>query len=215
VDLRPGSQLKRAEQEVTSKGPMPVVGPAGYAWADQRAKELARNTKPHYQHGPVKPPSGSLFADPYTRTGHDQKRKSTEKQVLIKQWAHVDTRDSFENRDQRTFNSGLLVQVNVCKCVPVGPNTWLSNFEVYGVPFHLVISLIFLVVLSYNSLFILELLFQNFEDRSDQMEYSGPILSQSQLVDDFLTKHEKHIRSAVRRSWFQKGTKLSQKYSRT
>ncbi|XP_078177599.1 protein IMPAIRED IN BABA-INDUCED STERILITY 1-like isoform X1 [Carex rostrata] len=154
VDLKPGSTLKRVEQEVTSKGPMHIVGPAGYAWADQRAKELARNTKPHYHHGTVKHPNGSLFADPFTRTGHDTKQKSTEKQALIKQWAHVDTTDSFKKRDQKTYNSGLLVQ--------------------------------------------------NFEDRSDQMEYSGPILSQSQLVDDFLTKHEKHIRSAVRRSWFQK-----------
>jgi hypothetical protein len=202
VDLKPGSQLKRAEQEVTSKGPMHVVGPAGYAWADQRAKELARNTKPHYQHGSVKPPSGSLFADPYTRTGHNTKQKNTEKQVLIKQWAHVDTSDSFKKRDQRTFNSGLLVQVNlqVCSCGALIP----------GVPILQYIMFLFILLF-----LILELLFQNFEDRSDQMEYSGPILSQSQLVDDFLTKHEKHIRSAVRRSWFQKGTKLLQKYNQT
>ncbi|KAJ4770803.1 Kinase superfamily protein [Rhynchospora pubera] len=157
VDLKPGSTLKRAEHEVTSKGPMHIVGPAGYAWADQRAKELARNTKPHYQyqHGAGKPPSGSLFADPYTRRGHDKKQKNTDKQALMKQWAHVDSGDCYKKRNQNTFNSGLLVQ--------------------------------------------------NFEDRSDQIEYSGPIMSQSQLVDDFLAKHEKHIRSAVRRSWFQKG----------
>lgn len=115
---------------------MHIVGPAGYAWADQRAKELARNTKPHYQHGTVKHPNGSLFADPYTRTGHDTKQKSTEKQALIKQWAHVDSTDSFKKRDQKTYNSGLLVQVYVCDVFLCGQ---LLGFSIsgYTVPFHL------------------------------------------------------------------------------
>lgn len=137
MDLKPGSTLKRVEQEVTSKGPMHIVGPAGYAWADQRAKELARNTKPHYQHGTVKYPNGSLFADPFTRTGHDTKQKSTEKQALIKQWAHVDTTDSYKKRDQKTYNSGLLVQVYVCDVFVCGLITWFFNIRLYRVPFHL------------------------------------------------------------------------------
>ncbi|XP_009394329.2 protein IMPAIRED IN BABA-INDUCED STERILITY 1 [Musa acuminata AAA Group] len=38
----------------------------------------------------------------------------------------------------------------------------------------------------------------------DRVEFSGPLLSQSCKVDELLQKHERHIRQAVRRSWFQK-----------
>ncbi|RWW27620.1 hypothetical protein GW17_00007951 [Ensete ventricosum] len=46
--------------------------------------------------------------------------------------------------------------------------------------------------------------FQGFHDQ-DRIEFSGPLLSESHKVDELLQKHERHIRQAVRRSWFQKG----------
>lgn len=36
------------------------------------------------------------------------------------------------------------------------------------------------------------------------MEFSGPLLSQPNKVDELLEKHERQIRQAVRRSWFQR-----------
>ncbi|KAG6470866.1 hypothetical protein ZIOFF_071946 [Zingiber officinale] len=39
----------------------------------------------------------------------------------------------------------------------------------------------------------------------DRVEFSGPLLSQSHKVDELLQKHERQIRQAVRRSWFQRG----------
>ncbi|KAK6920926.1 Protein kinase domain [Dillenia turbinata] len=45
-----------------------------------------------------------------------------------------------------------------------------------------------------------------YQDDGEKVEFSGPLLSQSHKVDELLERHERHIRQAVRRSWFQKGT---------
>ncbi|XP_019152758.1 PREDICTED: probable serine/threonine-protein kinase At1g54610 [Ipomoea nil] len=42
------------------------------------------------------------------------------------------------------------------------------------------------------------------QDHGEMVEFSGPLLSQSHRVDELLEKHERHIRQAVRRSWFQR-----------
>ncbi|XP_020276881.1 probable serine/threonine-protein kinase At1g54610 isoform X2 [Asparagus officinalis] len=47
----------------------------------------------------------------------------------------------------------------------------------------------------------------SYQDQADRVEFSGPLLSQSHKVDELLQKHERHIRHAVRRSWFQRGRK--------
>ena len=46
-----------------------------------------------------------------------------------------------------------------------------------------------------------------FQDREGLVEFSGPLLCQSNRLDELLEKHERHIRQAVRRSWFQRGNK--------
>ncbi|KAJ8485417.1 hypothetical protein OPV22_017902 [Ensete ventricosum] len=48
-------------------------------------------------------------------------------------------------------------------------------------------------------------LYKGFHDQ-DRVEFSGPLLSQTHKVDELLQKHERHIRQAVRRSWFQRVT---------
>ncbi|KAL9239489.1 hypothetical protein vseg_013804 [Gypsophila vaccaria] len=48
---------------------------------------------------------------------------------------------------------------------------------------------------------------RNHTDQEDKVEFSGPLLSQSKGVDELLERHERQIRQAVRRSWFQKGRK--------
>ncbi|XP_065044433.1 protein IMPAIRED IN BABA-INDUCED STERILITY 1-like isoform X1 [Musa acuminata AAA Group] len=42
------------------------------------------------------------------------------------------------------------------------------------------------------------------QDEGDRVEFSGPLLSQSHKVDELLQKHERYIRQAVQRSWFQR-----------
>ncbi|XP_057995491.1 protein IMPAIRED IN BABA-INDUCED STERILITY 1 isoform X1 [Hevea brasiliensis] len=44
-----------------------------------------------------------------------------------------------------------------------------------------------------------------FQDQGDKVELSGPLLTQSHRVDELLERHERHIRQAVRKSWFQRG----------
>ncbi|XP_034673592.1 protein IMPAIRED IN BABA-INDUCED STERILITY 1 isoform X2 [Vitis riparia] len=47
----------------------------------------------------------------------------------------------------------------------------------------------------------------SYQDQGEKVEFSGPLLSQSHRVDELLERHERHIRQAVRRSWFQRGKK--------
>ncbi|GAV83714.1 Pkinase domain-containing protein [Cephalotus follicularis] len=46
-----------------------------------------------------------------------------------------------------------------------------------------------------------------YHDRADKVEFSGPLLSQSHRIDELLERHERQIRQAVRKSWFQRGKK--------
>ncbi|KAL5746779.1 hypothetical protein ACOSP7_023751 [Xanthoceras sorbifolium] len=46
-----------------------------------------------------------------------------------------------------------------------------------------------------------------YQDQGDKVEFSGPLLSQSNRIDELLERHERQIRQAVRKSWFQKGRK--------
>ena len=47
---------------------------------------------------------------------------------------------------------------------------------------------------------------QVYDDHQGELvEFSGPLLSQPKRIDEFLEKHERRIRQAVRRSWFQRG----------
>ena len=46
---------------------------------------------------------------------------------------------------------------------------------------------------------------QGYQDQGDTVEFSGPLLSQSNRIDELLERHERQIRQAVRKSWFQRG----------
>ncbi|KAJ7978463.1 Protein kinase superfamily protein [Quillaja saponaria] len=47
----------------------------------------------------------------------------------------------------------------------------------------------------------------SYQDPSEMVEFSGPLLSRMHAVDELLERHERHIRQTVRRSWFQRGKK--------
>ncbi|KDO55459.1 hypothetical protein CISIN_1g005119mg [Citrus sinensis] len=47
-----------------------------------------------------------------------------------------------------------------------------------------------------------------FQDQGEKVEFSGPLLSQSHRIDELLERHERQIRQAVRKSWFQRGKKF-------
>ncbi|GMI78203.1 IMPAIRED IN BABA-INDUCED STERILITY 1 [Hibiscus trionum] len=44
----------------------------------------------------------------------------------------------------------------------------------------------------------------DYQDEGNKVEFSGPLLSQSHRVDELLERHERHIRQAIRKSWFQR-----------
>ncbi|XP_073295435.1 protein IMPAIRED IN BABA-INDUCED STERILITY 1-like isoform X2 [Primulina huaijiensis] len=43
-----------------------------------------------------------------------------------------------------------------------------------------------------------------YQEQGEKVEFSGPLLSQSKRIEELLEKHERQIRQAVRRSWFQR-----------
>ncbi|PIA62898.1 hypothetical protein AQUCO_00200720v1 [Aquilegia coerulea] len=50
----------------------------------------------------------------------------------------------------------------------------------------------------------------DYQDQGSMVEFSGPLLpqlGQSHKIDELLERHERHIRQAVRRSWFQRDRK--------
>ncbi|KAE8681344.1 putative serine/threonine-protein kinase [Hibiscus syriacus] len=47
--------------------------------------------------------------------------------------------------------------------------------------------------------------YSGYQDNGDKVEFSGPLLSQSHGVDELLERHERQIRQAIRKSWFQRG----------
>ncbi|XP_031405919.1 protein IMPAIRED IN BABA-INDUCED STERILITY 1 [Punica granatum] len=46
-----------------------------------------------------------------------------------------------------------------------------------------------------------------YHSNAEKVEFSGPLLSQSHRVDELLERHERQIRQAVRKSWFQRAKK--------
>ncbi|XAR50014.1 Cyclin-dependent kinase [Bertholletia excelsa] len=54
-----------------------------------------------------------------------------------------------------------------------------------------------------------------YQDTGDKVEFSGPLLSQSHKVDELLQRHERHIRQAVRKSWFQREISESKQNKRS
>ena len=48
-------------------------------------------------------------------------------------------------------------------------------------------------------------LWQGFQDQGEKVEFSGPLLSQSNRIDELLERHERQMRRAVRKSWFHRG----------
>ncbi|KAJ3674314.1 hypothetical protein LUZ60_004930 [Juncus effusus] len=99
VDLNPIPSLKPVDKPVQpAPDPNGPNGPNKYEWAKKRAKELARNTKPHHT---------SYTLPPLSAGGPGGMMSQ---HALMKQWAHVDSRDSFNNKkDPKSFKSGILV----------------------------------------------------------------------------------------------------------
>ncbi|KAJ9568570.1 hypothetical protein OSB04_004536 [Centaurea solstitialis] len=44
-----------------------------------------------------------------------------------------------------------------------------------------------------------------YHNQEEKVEFSGPLLTQSHQIDELLERHERQVRQAVRRSWFQTG----------
>ncbi|KAJ0630124.1 hypothetical protein HanHA300_Chr00c0476g0770261 [Helianthus annuus] len=53
----------------------------------------------------------------------------------------------------------------------------------------------------------MNMMYHDHEEKVELVEFSGPLLSQPNRIDELLERHERQIRQAVRRSWFQRGKK--------
>ncbi|CAN6470250.1 unnamed protein product [Victoria cruziana] len=189
IDL-PGEVCHRkndSQEDIPFSGPLPVSGSTGFAWAKKRKEE---NAAPHRSHRRSKSRAlSSVSSDSSSTLKHidslelkDQANGNTKEQSVAKQGIM-----------QRRGNFGLTDSFDA-------PEAYHSQ------DFSSVLCQ--KEQMAFKSHF---LNFQGFQDEENKVDFSGPILSHSSKVDEFLEKHERHIRQAVRRSWFQRGKKPGRK----
>lgn len=181
------SHIKNASQgDVPYSGPLQVSGSSGFAWAKRRVDDASVRSRSRSS-------SRSLIFEP---SGALQMKNSFESKRLEN--GEVIRRSRTNSRDEESYD--------------VVKNAMLKHWSQIERPDSFDASD------GYHSQELSLALYQREEmaakrislvcqDQGDMVEFSGPLLSQSHRIDELLERHERQIRQAVRRSWFQRGQK--------
>ncbi|KAL7192193.1 hypothetical protein ACSBR2_024108 [Camellia fascicularis] len=181
------SHVKHASQgDVPFPGPLQVSGSSGFAWAKRRIDESSmRSRSRSSSRSLILEPSGPL----HSKNDSESNRHENVEAVL-------GSRTSSRGEDS----------------YEIVKHKMLKNWSQFERPDSFDASD------GYHSQELSLALYQReematkrmslvYQDQGDKVEFSGPLLSQSHRVDELLERHERHIRQAVRRSWFQRGKK--------
>ncbi|KAK2981366.1 hypothetical protein RJ640_003326, partial [Escallonia rubra] len=181
------SHMKNASQgDVPFSGPLQVPGSSGFAWAKRQMDDSSvRSRCRSSSRSLIFEPSGALHLRNNCETKHHEK---------------IDVRGSRTN--SRGHDPYEVVK-----------QAMLNNWSQFERPDSFDASD------GYHSQELSLALYQReemgmkkinlvYQDQGDKVEFSGPLLSQSHRVDELLERHERHIRQAVRRTWFQRGKKF-------
>ncbi|XP_057952529.1 protein IMPAIRED IN BABA-INDUCED STERILITY 1 isoform X2 [Malania oleifera] len=180
-----GSHVKNASQgDIPFSGPLQVSGSSGFAWAKRRKDDASnRSHSRSSSKGLYNALESSAAIN--SRNNFDSKRHENGD---VLRGLHTDSRgrDTYENAKCTQRQWGHFER----------PDSFDGSD-------------------GYHSQELTWALYQreemaakkNNSDQGDKVEFSGPLLSQSHRVDELLERHERHIRQAVRRSWFQRGKK--------
>lgn len=190
-----------SREEMPFSGPLSVPSSSGFAWAaaqrPQEDRALARSRTRSSSRGQF--PAAEADRD-CTRTqattesaaGHRELPSSRDmprvgskvrepephdaaKRAVLRKWSQLERPDSFDSCD--TYHSQNFSNAML---VGVGGGALSSKNIFEGGHGH-------------------------GHGQEEKAEYSGPLLPQSHKVDELLQKNERHIRQAVRTSWFRRG----------
>jgi serine/threonine protein kinase len=179
------SHVKNASQgDVPFSGPMEVSGSSGFAWAKRRLDD-----------------SSSVRS----------RSRSSSRSLIFEQSGLLHLKNSFESKPLENVELVL------------GTRTNSRNHDSYEILRHKHWSQLegpdsFNSSDGYHSQELSLALYEReeiaarrinsvYEDEGNMVEFSGPLLSQPHRVDELLERHERQIRQAVRRTWFQRGKK--------
>ncbi|KAF3778116.1 hypothetical protein EJ110_NYTH44186 [Nymphaea thermarum] len=176
-----------SQEDIPFSGPLPVSGSTGFAWAKRRKEDTADPLRSHRRSksralSSVSSDSFSALRCIDSSRLKDQASGNTKEQSVAMQGIM-----------QRRGNFGLTDSFDAYEAYHSQDfSSTLSQKEQMSFKPHILNCL-------------------GFQDEEKKVDFSGPILSHSSKVDEFLEKHERHIRQAVRRSWFQRGLEAGRK----
>ncbi|PSS07946.1 Serine/threonine-protein kinase [Actinidia chinensis var. chinensis] len=185
--LEEASHIKNASQgDVPYSGPLQVSGSSGFAWAKRRIDDLSlRSRSRSSSRSLIFEPSGALHPKKNSESKRDENAE-------VVHGTHTDSRD--EDSYEIVKNAMLKHWSQLER-----PDSFDASDGYHSQELSLALYQREEMVTKRMSLVC--------QDQGDMVEFSGPLLPQSYRVDELLQRNERHIRQAVRRSWFQKGKK--------
>lgn len=224
LDLRDeASHVKNASHgDIPFSGPLLVSSSSGFAWAKRRKDDAsARSHVRSISRSQIGlEPSNML----QSRNNNIQSRRHEDgnlpeaartnsrdrypfdsvMNVEQSQWCGIERPDSFDASDEyhsQELSVALYLREGLApkRNDLVTPLNTFSGIILYDITFKND-----LLIEGFWSL--TRICWQGYHKHGDKIEFSGPLLSQSYRIDELLEKHERHVRQAVRRSWFHKGS---------
>nr|GMC52623.1 probable serine/threonine-protein kinase At1g54610 [Ipomoea batatas] len=171
-----------SEADVPFSGPLQVSGSSGFSWAKRRSNDSSVRSRSRSS-------SRSLVFEPSiglpTRSNLESKRQENGE---LRNGSRTNSKgqNSYENAKRAAIEHWSQLE---------RPDSFDASDSYHSQDLSLALYLKEEMALKRMNVV---------QDHGDKVEFSGPLLSQSHRVDELLEKHERHIRQAVRRSWFQR-----------
>ncbi|KAG9138078.1 hypothetical protein Leryth_001328 [Lithospermum erythrorhizon] len=176
------SHSKNASQEdIPFSGPLQVSGSSGFAWAKRRIDDLSVRSRSRSS-------SRSFIFEPSINPSNIINSSRDENSEVRRNQINSMDQDSCD-----TIKPTMVKQWNQIGCA----DSFDASESYHSQELSAAVYQRDYAVKKRSSL-------QADQDQGDKIEYSGPLLTQSHRIDELLQKHERQIRQAVRRSWFQK-----------
>ncbi|TXG51697.1 hypothetical protein EZV62_024221 [Acer yangbiense] len=203
------SHVKNASHgDIPFSGPLQVSTSSGFAWAKRRKDDTSIISHSRtISRGHINNTLESSVVS-HGRNNYDPKKHDTEdniygggtnsrghdyeaaKLAMLKQWGQFERPDSFDASDGY-HSQELSLALYQREEMAAKRNNLLTRMK-------------WMEVMVIEDEALVQMV--GYQDQGDKVEFSGPLLSQSNRIDELLERHERQIRQAVRKSWFQRGT---------
>ncbi|KAM3269139.1 protein IMPAIRED IN BABA-INDUCED STERILITY 1 isoform X1 [Capsicum chacoense] len=179
------SHIKNASQgDVPFSGPLQVSGSSGFAWARRRTDDSSMRSRSKSSSRSLKfEPSGGL----HIKNNMELKRRENYETTNGSR-TNSKGRDTYESTKDRDAMQPHWSQLEQAESFDASDGYHSQELS---------LALYLKEETAFKRINVVQ-------DQMDKVEFSGPLLSQSHRVEELLEKHERQIRQAVRRSWFQR-----------